>query len=57
MLLTKHEIIENRTSGDFSRELQKTETYELRAREVRVRSRAFQTSFHVSFDNYHNSSQ
>lgn len=37
MLLTKHEIIENRTSGDFSRELQKTETYELRAREVRVR--------------------
>ena len=29
-LITEHEIIENKTSGDFSRELEKTETREVR---------------------------
>ena len=30
MLITKHEIIENKISGDFSRELEQTETREVR---------------------------
>ena len=30
MLVTKHEIIENNSSGDFSRELEQFETREVR---------------------------
>ena len=50
MLITKHEIIENKISGNISRELEKAETREVR--EAYDASPTFQTLYYTTFNDY-----